>query len=158
MRTLELREAILDKADIGAIGEHLVTVELLRRGIEVSVPVVDRGIDLIAFKTAPLLRAVPLQVKATPSANFTIHRAWEQIPGLVLVYVFDVATRPIFNIMDYADAFRLASSWTDLSDKVAWNDPKRGNHDWSSLNAARRAEIARFADRWDLVLDALAGK
>lgn len=158
MRTLGPGEVSVDKSDIGAIGEHLVTVELLRRGVEVSVPVVDRGIDLIAFKPSPLFRAVPLQVKATPSANFTIHRAWEQIPGLVLVYVFDVGTHPIFNVMRYADALRLASSWTDLSDKVAWNDPKRGNHDWSSLNAARRAEVARFADRWDLVIDALRGE
>ncbi len=31
----------MDKADVGAIGEHLVRVELLRRGVNVAVPVVS---------------------------------------------------------------------------------------------------------------------
>ncbi len=65
----------MDKADIGALGEHLVTIELLRRGVEVAVPTVDRGIDLIAFTASPSFRAAPIQVKAMPGANFTIHRA-----------------------------------------------------------------------------------
>lgn len=146
----------MDKADIGALGEHLVTIELLRRGVEVAVPTVDRGIDLIAFTTSPSFRAVPIQVKATPGANFTIHQSWERVPGLVVVYVFDVATRPIFNLLSYDDAFRVAAAWTDLTVAVAWNDPKRGNHDWSSLSSTRRAELAPFVDRWTLITGPLS--
>ena len=141
----------MDKADIGAIGERLVLVELLKRDVEVAVPVVDRGLDLIAFATAPTPRAVPLQVKTTPGANFTVHRAWERVGGLVIVYVFDVATRPSFYLLTYGDAVSIAGRWTNLSTSVSWNDPKRGNHDWSSLTQEKRGELRPFADRWDLV-------
>lgn len=60
-----------------------------------------------------------MKVKDTPGANFTIHRWWERFPGLVVVYVFDVATRPIFNLLSYDDAFRVAAAWTDLTVAVA---------------------------------------
>lgn len=95
-------------------------------------------------------------MKATPGANFTIDRAWERVPGLVVVYVFDVATRPVFNLLSYDEAFRVAASWTDLTVAVAWNDPKRGNHDWSSISSTRMAELAPFADRWTLITGPLS--
>ena len=149
----------MDTATRGALGESLVEAELLRLGVEVARPAIDRGIDLLAFTSAPRFKAIPIQVKAASAASFTVHRKWADIDGLVLIYVWDVPASPSFRPLTYEEALAVASGWTDLAKSVSWNNPnpKKGNHDWSSLPAGRRRELDRFKDRWKIVLRALGG-
>ena len=75
-------------------GRHRLVEELLRAGLEVSLPVRDRGIDLVAYAelSAQVRRfaARPIQMKATSSAFFMIDRKYEKFPDLLIAFIWHV--------------------------------------------------------------------
>jgi hypothetical protein len=68
-------------------GRHLLIAQLVAGGLEVAVPVRDRGVDLIAYLdlSAETKRFVscPIQMKASQEARFGLDRKYEKIAGLL---------------------------------------------------------------------------
>jgi hypothetical protein len=71
----------MDTQQVELIGRHYLMAELLRAGLEVAVPIRDRGIDLIAYADidARITRFVscPIQMKATMGRSFSVASKYE---------------------------------------------------------------------------------
>ncbi|MBN1119447.1 MAG: hypothetical protein JXJ17_00080 [Anaerolineae bacterium] len=80
----------MDSQTIEIIGRNRVVNELLEAGIEVALPLRDRGIDLIAYldldEDLDEFVAVPIQMKA--STRFAIYKKYAKFPSLLYVYVW----------------------------------------------------------------------
>ena len=110
---------------VEVLGRNLLVTELLRDGLEVAMPLRDRGIDLIAYLDLEVenFLACPIQMKAASSRTFSIDAKYARFPNLLLVHVWHVAgdETPVFYAMSYAEALDVAaakgwtmtSSWTD---------------------------------------------
>jgi hypothetical protein len=107
-------------------GRHYLISQLLKGGVEVAMPLRDRGIDLIAYLdrtgNVPEFAACPIQLKANEEARFGINRKYEKIPNLLMVYAWDVSTdAPTLCALTYPEAVNLldqrghtkTASWTD---------------------------------------------
>ena len=75
-------------------GRHFLIAQLVVGGLEVAVPVRDRGIDLIAYldlsaETQQFV-ACPIQMKASQEARFGLERKYEKIANLLLALVWHV--------------------------------------------------------------------
>jgi hypothetical protein len=101
-------------------GRHRLIAELISAGLEVSIPIRDAGIDLIAYTpgrgTDRFFTACPIQMKAAVGASFSIHTKYKRIPNLILAYVWHVNEHDRCRIfaMTYHEAFQIAeeSRWT----------------------------------------------
>ena len=82
----------LDKQVIELLGRQRLIADLLRDGLEVSVPVRDRGVDLIAY--ADLSHQVarfasrPIQMKVASTSTFGLDQKYKRIADLILAYVW----------------------------------------------------------------------
>src|SRR5277367_477861 len=67
-------------------GRHLLIAQLTAGGIEVAVPVRDRGIDLIAYldkgESGSDFIACPIQLKVSSKEGFTLNRKYQKIVNL----------------------------------------------------------------------------
>ncbi len=85
----------LDTQVIEIMGRNRLVNELLAAGIEVALPLRDRGIDLIAYididDEMAQFTAIPVQMKASSGSQFTINRKYEKfLPNLVIAFVWGV--------------------------------------------------------------------
>jgi hypothetical protein len=84
-----------DSQVIELLGRNLLVAELLQAGLEVALPIRDRGIDLIAYADVgeELLEfsACPIQMKAASKSSFSINSKYGVFPGLLIAYVWNVA-------------------------------------------------------------------
>jgi hypothetical protein len=91
-------------------GKHLLIAQLTAAGLEVAVPVRDRGIDLIAYLdrgTPPRdFVACPIQLKASTGEGFGLDKKYEKTANLILAYVWHV-TDPVSYCI-YALSYREA--------------------------------------------------
>ena len=102
------------------IGKHRLTAELLRAGLEVAVPVRDRGIDLIAYadidERLTQFAACPIQMKAATSRSFSLARKYAKVRNLLIVYIWnlDDASQTVIYALTYQEAFSIAEKlgWT----------------------------------------------
>lgn len=80
----------MDAQVIELIGRHRLITELLSAGLEVAMPLRDRGIDLIAYadKEVSAFGAVPIQMKAASDACFAVDQKYRAFPNLVIAYVW----------------------------------------------------------------------
>ena len=82
----------LDTQTIEILGRQRLTEDLVRAGLEVATPLRDRGIDLIAYadlaEQVNVFAACPIQLKAASRASFSIHRKYERISNLLIVFVW----------------------------------------------------------------------
>ena len=83
---------------VGKAGEALVATALMRRGVYVAYPAYDGGVDLLAYREHNFKNVVPIQVKARSGPSYTFQRRWFNVPGLVLVQVWHVASEPQFYV------------------------------------------------------------
>lgn len=105
----------LDTQLVELLGRQRLIAELVRDGLEVAVPVRDRGIDLIAY--ADLSRQVarfasrPIQMKAASAAAFVIDRKFEKIADLVVAYVWhlDNPSAAVTYALPYAQVLKVAT-------------------------------------------------
>jgi hypothetical protein len=94
-------------------GRHFLIAQLVAGGLEVAIPVRDRGIDLIAYLdlSAETKRFVssPIQMKASQEARFSIDRKYERIANLILAFVWHVEdpAKACVYALTYQEAFRL---------------------------------------------------
>jgi len=75
-------------------GRHLLIAQLVAAGLEVAIPVRDRGIDLIAYvdlsaETTQFV-SCPIQMKASLEARFGLEQKYEKIANLLITYVWYV--------------------------------------------------------------------
>lgn len=82
----------MDSQTIELVGRSHLISELLRDGLEVAMPMRDRGIDLIAYldigRDVTAFTAVPIQMKAASERSFSVARKYDKFPNLVHAYVW----------------------------------------------------------------------
>lgn len=136
----------LDTQQIEILGRAALTAELMGDGLEVAKPDRDAGIDLIAFSVKPW-RAVPIQMKVATRASFSVHRKYERLDQLVMVYVWNAGRG--------ADADFYAMSWAtarEIADRLGWTsteswtrdrrgNPERGGYGTTRPSGRVRQEI-----------------
>jgi hypothetical protein len=108
-------------------GRHFLISQLLAGGVEVALPVRDRGIDLIAYLDrsgdARQFLACPIQLKANQEARFGLDRKYAAIRNLLMVHVWHVGdpARTAVYALTYAESLAIlearghtrTSSWID---------------------------------------------
>jgi hypothetical protein len=79
---------------IELMGRHRLIEELLRDGVEVALPLRDRGVDLVAYadlgRQVARFSARPIQMKAVSDCAFLIDRKYERLADLILAYVWNL--------------------------------------------------------------------
>jgi hypothetical protein len=97
--SVEAGRAIMDfdTQVVEIIGRHWLVGELLRAGLEVALPVRDRGVDLLVYSGEKLepkeFVARPIQMKAATNEHFGVNRKYEKLPGLLHVFLWHVQSR-----------------------------------------------------------------
>lgn len=137
---------------VEAAGRNWLSAQLLLRGLEVSVPIVDRGIDLIVFKEVgdAGIRALPLQLKCASAESFSLDRKYAG-RGIPLVYVWNVLAQPTALILTYDEA--LVALGERAAVTASWVD--RGYYSKNYISADLRARLADFENRWEWLEDRL---
>lgn len=98
--------------------------ELLRADLEVSIPIRDRGIDLIAYadldSQVKSFVGCPIQMKAASSASFSLNTKYLRFPNLILAYVWYLndSSRTVTFAMTYSEALEIAK--TKILKKTDW--------------------------------------
>jgi hypothetical protein len=86
----------MDPQAVEILGRNLLIADLVTAGIEVSVPLRDRGIDLIAYcdltSVTSRFSAIPIQLKASTTRSFAVDRKYSKIPNLVIAYIWGVGS------------------------------------------------------------------
>jgi hypothetical protein len=103
------------------IGRHFLIAQLVAGGLEVAVPVRDRGVDLIAYldlstETGRFV-SCPIQMKASQEARFGLEKKYEKIANLLIAYPSYVAIRPYLTILQQ-DGFIERSSGSNMQGTV----------------------------------------
>jgi hypothetical protein len=110
----------LDTQVVELLGRQRLIAELVCDGLEVALPVRDRGVDLIAY--ADLSRQVarfaarPIQMKASTASGFGVFSKYERLADLILAYVWHLGgpEAAVTYAMTYPQAVALADAqgWT----------------------------------------------
>ena len=105
----------LNSQQIEILGRNFLVSLLIADGLEVALPVRDRGVDLIAYSDIPKdgskFRAVPIQLKAFRKAGFNLDIKYSKFPNLLMAYVWN-STEPSKSelyLMTYGQAVDLAA-------------------------------------------------
>ncbi len=93
-------------------GRHYLISQFLRDGVEVAIPVRDRGVDLIAYlereNDGTEFFACPIQLKAHTMTGVSLYQKYEHIANLLLVYAWHVrSSEPELYALTYKEAFTL---------------------------------------------------
>ena len=137
---------------VEAAGRNWLSAQLLLRGLEVSVPIVDRGVDLIVFKEVGDLgiRALPLQLKCASAESFGIHRKYAE-RGITMVYVWNVLGQPSAFILTYEEA--LSALGAAAAETPSWRD--RGRYTVSNIPKVLRERLKPYEGRWEWLMERL---
>lgn len=143
----------MNTAAVEISGRNWLTAQLLLRGIEVAVPVVDRGVDLIAFREvgAAGIRALPLQLKCSSTESFNLNRKYEG-RGIPLVYVWHALTAPLAFFLTYDEAFEVLGE--AAAQTPSWND--NGYYAITRAGSDLRRRMDPYRDRWGWVEERLS--
>lgn len=120
----------MDSQIVEILGRNQLVGELLRAGLEVSVPVRDRGIDVIAyadlFTTVPAFVARPIQMKASSNRSFGLDRKYARFPNLLIAYVWhlDRSEDVVTFALTYDEACRVLQEM-GYANTTSW---ERGNY------------------------------
>jgi len=104
----------MDTQIVEILGRNVLIAQLVAAGIEVALPIRDRGVDLIVYaelaEYTKRFSAVPIQMKAASKASFGINRKYERITNLILTYVWGVrqSTEAAVFALTYAQAVAVA--------------------------------------------------
>jgi len=130
-----------DAQVIEILGRNRLIDELLRAGLEVALPLRDRGIDLIAYSDSgeniTAFVGKPIQMKAASGESYGIDRKYTAFPGLILAYVWNVGdgNKTATYAMSYAEAVAVADQM-GYTQTESW---QRGCYVCTSVSARLRA-------------------
>jgi hypothetical protein len=113
-------------------GVNWLIVELMKVGIEVARPVRDRGVDLVVYneRKGNELVAKVIQVKASSAEAFSIDDKYEKIKGLLIVYIWNLESKPIAYALSYQEVLSIARKMEWLETE-SW---KNGRYSTSKPN------------------------
>lgn len=108
-------------------GRHRLIDEILQPGLEVALPMRDRGIDLLVYADlsdhVQTFAARPIQLKASSDQSFGLYRKYSRFPDLIIAYVWHLATpaRAATYALTYPEALQIAETigWTKTA---SWID------------------------------------
>jgi len=143
-----MSKAVAKKLDTRAIevaGRTWFTSQLLLRDIQVAVPTVDSGIDLIAYKEVGLagIKALPLQLKCATERYFGLRKSYEN-RGILQVFIWNVLNDPQVFMVEYAECVEILG--TRLKNK-SWTE--KGLWDETTVSVADRKALGQFFYRWE---------
>lgn len=144
----------MDSQQIELVGTMAFEAELLRQGFEVAKPRRDRGIDLIIHTDNPAepFRAVPMQLKVSSDAAFSLDRKYAQFNRLVLVYVWHIHTQPRFYCLTYREALAVIGEKSLAT--PSWSE--RGYYSMSTVSKEKQRLLDQYENRWDWLRDYLS--
>lgn len=104
----------MDAQVVELLGRNRLVSDLLQAGLEVALPLRDRGVDLVAY--ADLGRDVgrfvarPIQMKASLRSGFSVDRKYARIRDLLIAYVWflDDPARSVVYALTYPQAIKVA--------------------------------------------------
>lgn len=84
----------MDSQTIELLGRNRLVDELLQAGLEVALPVAQRGVDLIVFthQNDGSFVACPVQLRASSGRKFTIDHASDKMPNLIYAFVWGIGS------------------------------------------------------------------
>jgi hypothetical protein len=120
-------------------GRFALISQLTRDGLEVALPVRDRGVDLIAYadldEQSGQFVSCPIQLKVSTKRRFSLDKKYARIKNLLLVYVWDVqdVTLSRTYALTYAEAEEIlrrkgydqTDSWTGTRGEYSVSPPGR---------------------------------
>ncbi len=137
------------------MGRHRLVEALIHENIEVAMPLRDKGVDLIAYMSATpesaapsgamgRFVAVPIQMKSASEERFSVHKKYEGIAGLLLVYVWHVdnPVKLAFYAMTYKQSLDVAES-RGMTKTNSWTKPS-GKYSATSISEPLRQELKPF--------------
>lgn len=109
-----------DSQVVELLGRNRLIDELLQAGLEIALPMRDRGIDLIAYvelaATVETFTACPIQMKASSRPAFGLHSKYRRVRNLIIAHVWYVqgGEESISFATTYDEALSVADSmgWT----------------------------------------------
>jgi hypothetical protein len=119
-RSSQTLDALVDSQRIELLGRNLLVSELIRAGLEVALPLRDRGVDLVVYadqaSKVHAFAAVPIQMKAASKRSFGIDQKYARIANLLLVHVWniEVPSEVAIFALRYPEAVAIAErkGWT----------------------------------------------
>lgn len=111
----------MDSQVVELLGRNRLIDELLRAGLEVALPIRDRGVDLLAFADfgpdVTRFAAAPIQMKACSNRSFGIDSKYFKFPNLLIAHIWNIASEAdevVTFAMSYAEALAIADTmgWT----------------------------------------------
>lgn len=108
------------------LGRNRLVNELLRAGLEVAVPIRDRGVDLVAYadvdERIKEFVARPIQMKAALRRSFGVWKKYARFPDMLLAFVWnlDGELAPETYALTVPEAIDIASvmGWTNTASWV----------------------------------------
>lgn len=159
----------MDVQQIEILGRQRLIEELIRAGVEVAMPIRDHGTDLVAYidracdspdSAATPFVAAPIQLKAATRARFSIHKKYNNISGLLLVYIWNVrhGVASEFYALTYGEALKVAEElgWTKTN---SWRKD-RGKYTCTkpSVELISRLEVFKMNPKdWKAKIRVVAG-
>jgi hypothetical protein len=135
---------VIDSQLLEIAGRHRLIEQLLEAGIEVSLPIRDRGIDLIAYidvdHDSKQFLSVPIQMKAASQAIFSINQRYSRFPDLLLAYVWYASdpAKTVVYVMTQAEAMQ-------IGDELGFTQ----THSWKKGTYVVTKPSARLISRLD---------
>lgn len=109
----------MDTQSVEIIGRNSLVDQLLRAGLEVALPLRDRGVDLLVYsdlsEDRPDFQARPIQMKASSERGYGIHRKYHKFADLLIVHVWNVRCED--EIVVYATTYEEA---VKIGDAMGW--------------------------------------
>ncbi len=137
------------------MGRNRLVNELLLAGIEVAIPMRDRGVDMIAYldrdETMKRFVGIPIQLKVASRQNFSVAGKYEKFHDLVIAYVWGVTSLtsdPITYALTQAETILVAEEmgWTETA---SWRDHKYYTTTFPSKRLLQLLEKYRMSpDAW----------
>jgi hypothetical protein len=125
---------IEDKQVIEILGRNRLVDELLSAGLEVALPLRDRGIDLIAYADSgdglPEFAARPIQMKAASCESFSLDSKYSKFHDMILAFIWNIGSDGAGGPVTYALCkLATASSLIRYSWTMAGQMPRYDQHE-----------------------------
>lgn len=132
----------MDTETLALVGRNRLINELLEAGVEVALPVRDKGIDLFAyFDMKETTVVAPIRIRASAGRSFAIDQKLERVPRLIHVFVWGVGTdKPSTYALTHHEAMTVA----DAMGYTITQDGQRGLYTTQQPSKTLVEQLKRF--------------